>query len=293
LIEPLWSPSLQDGPDHEDWYEKMKTIRRFTRAAWREINGRNAIDLPGGRYRLAWGSRHCKPQDDYEILFRLARNRSCVFDVGAKVGMTAVCMAGAMTEGRVFAFEAAETSCLVVEHNIRLNALDGKIVAVNATVGAVSGTLCEYHWNLSSGRSGIVMAPPQGATPIRKITVSLDDFVQQNGLQPDLIKIDVEGAEHQVIAGMRDIMRAFGPDVALELHAWPGMPAAANAEQILGLLEPVDYRMFWLGNHRFLDDPSALADLSEPRRGVSAQGRFLLLPQGREPPVWLDAPELG
>jgi FkbM family methyltransferase len=227
------------------------------------------------------------------MLFRLARGRSCVFDVGAKVGMTAMCMAGAMTAGTVFAFEAAETSCFVVDRNIRLNALDRRIVAVNATVGSVSGTLCKYHWNVSSGRSGIVMAPPQGATPIQKITVSLDDFVQQNGLRPDLIKIDVEGAEQQVIAGMQGTMRAFGPDVALELHAWPGMPPAANAEGILRLLEPVDYGMFWLGNGRFLDDPGALANLSESRRGVGARARFLLLPKGRPVPAWLETANLN
>jgi FkbM family methyltransferase len=64
-----------------------------------------------------------------------------VFDVGAKVGMTAMCMAGAMTGGTVVAFEAAETSCFVIERNIKLNALENRIVAVNTVVGSASGTL--------------------------------------------------------------------------------------------------------------------------------------------------------
>ncbi len=266
----------------------MRT-RRLVKATWRELRGRRAIDLPGGRYRLAWGSRHSTRGRDYELLFRLARDRSCVFDVGAKVGMTAMCMAGAMAKGKVVAFEAAETSCFVIERNIRLNALEDRVVAVNAVVGEASGRSCVYHWNMISGRSSVVLPPRQGATPIRKLAVSLDDFVQQSALRPDLVKIDVEGAEQQVIAGMHGVMQGPRPMIALELHAWPGMTAAANAEGILRLLQPVGYAMYWLGHGRFVEDPAALGDLKGPGRAVHARARFLLLPQGRPLPAWLDS----
>jgi FkbM family methyltransferase len=274
----------------------MTKTRRLINATWRELRGRSTINLPGGRYRLAWGSRHSTRGRDYELLFRLARDRSCVFDVGAKVGMTAMCMAGAMNGGKVVAFEAAEMSCFVIERNIRLNALEDRIIAVNAVVGAASGSSCIYHWNMISGRSGTVLAPRQGSTPVRKLAVSLDDFARQNDLRPDLVKIDVEGAEQQVIAGMRGIMGAARPDVALELHAWPGMPAASNAERILALLQPVGYRMLWLGNRHFLDDPGVLAGMSVPQDKIKAKARLLLLPKGRPSPAWLeslDVKELG
>jgi hypothetical protein len=137
------------------------------------------------------------------------------------------------------------------------------------------------------------MAPSRGSTPIQKLAVSLDDFVQQNGLRPDLVKIDVEGAEQQVIAGMQGIMHEVGPDVALELHAWPGMPATTNAERILRLLEPVGYGMFWLGHRQFLDDPGTLADLDVAVRRVEARARFLLLPKGRSVPAWLGTLDLS
>ena len=267
----------------------MRKTRRLVKATWRELRGRRAIDLPGGRYRLAWGSRHSTRGRDYELLFRLARDRSCVFDVGAKVGMTAMCMAGAMAKGKVVAFEAAETSCFVIERNIRLNALEDRIVAVNAVVGSASGRSCVYHWNEISGRSSIVLPPRQGATPIRKLAISLDDFVQQNELPPDLVKIDVEGAEQQVIAGMRAIMAGAKPVIALELHAWPGMSAAANAEGILRLLQPVGYGMYWLDHGRFVEDPAALGALKGSGRAVQARARLLLVPQGRSLPAGLES----
>jgi FkbM family methyltransferase len=259
---------------------------RSLKAAWRELRGRSAIRLPGGTYRLAWGARHSTRGRDYELLYRLAQGRSCVFDIGAKVGVTAMCMAGAMDGGTVVAFEASETSCRVIDRNIRLNALERRIVAVNAVVGSTSGDSCVYHWRAISGRSGIVL-PPRGAVPVRKLAVALDDFVRQNDWRPGLVKIDVEGAEQQVIAGMQTILREDRPDVALELHAWPEMPAARNAGRILQLLEPLGYRMFWLARGRFLDDPSALAAVEEPKHAVEARARFLLLPHGRTVPGWV------
>ena len=267
----------------------MYDLRTMLKGILREWRGSSAIDLPSGRHRLAWGARHARRHrsDDYDMLYRLASERSCVFDVGAKVGMTAMCMAGAMTDGVVYAFEAAEASCLVLERNTALNGFNGRIVTVNAMVGKSSGDLCRYYWGLVSGRAGMVMAPPKGGTPLWKPTLALDDFMQQNGLQPELVKIDVEGAELQVLDGMQAIMRGYSPDIALELHAWPGMPAALNVEQILALLEPLGYRMFWLDQRQILDDPGALAGMDVPGRTVESRARFLLLPQGRPVPAWL------
>jgi FkbM family methyltransferase len=270
-----------------EYPEAMRTMRRAYRARLREHRGRTTIHLPGGAYRLAWGSRHSSPQADHGLLFRLARDRSCVFDVGAKVGVTAMCMAGAMSSGTVYAFEAAESSCFVIDRNIRLNGLEDRIVAVNTTVGAASGDLCTYHWNPITGFSGVVMAPPEGATPIRKLMVSLDDFTQQCGLRPDLVKIDVEGAELAVLGGMQGILRDVRPDVVLELHAWPGMPATAHVSRILTLLATVNYRMFWLATGQYLEDAEALADLEEPAH-VLGQTRFLLLPNGRPLPACVE-----
>jgi FkbM family methyltransferase len=267
-----------------------RKIRGWIRRNWGELlRGNVAIELPGGRYKLAWSSRHSTRQDDHDHLFRLAADCSCVFDVGAKVGITALCMAGAMRSGAVYAFEASERSCFVMQRNIALNGLQDRIIAVNTLVGAESGDLCTYYWDFISGRSGIVLPSKPGSRPICKPALSLDDFARRNGLRPDLVKIDVEGAEWQVLAGMQDIMRKHASIVALELHAWPGMSAARHAERLLALLGPAGYRMFWPSRQRFLDDPGALADLNEPPRRVAGQAHFLLLPVGQPAPSWATA----
>ena len=47
---------------------------------------------------------------------------------------------------------------------------------------------------------------------------TLDGLVAARGLEPDLIKIDVEGAEFEVLLGAQDTLRRSLPVVAIELH---------------------------------------------------------------------------
>ncbi len=273
--------------------KRMPPWRRATRYAWREVRGQGEIALPGGRRRLAFGSRHCRVQPDYELLYVLARGRRCIFDVGAKVGMTAMTMAAACEDGVVHAFEASEVSCLVLQRNIALNRLGERVKVINTVLGSESGGVLDYHWNLVSGRSGTVMEPPLGATPIRKATTRLDDLAKHAGLSPDLVKIDVEGGEREVLAGMSEILRAAQPDVVLELHAWPGVPPSRHAEAILACLEPAGYVMHWLSRGKVIERAEQLDELSEPQRGVASRARLLLLPQGRAVPEEVVRLELG
>ena len=51
-------------------------------------------------------------------------------------------------------------------------------------------------------------------------TTTIDEFCARQGILPDLIKIDVEGAELAVLKGARETIRAAGKHLALfvEMH---------------------------------------------------------------------------
>ena len=65
----------------------------------------------------------------------------------------------------------------------------------------------------------------------------------EHDLRPDIVKLDAEGAELAIIAGMERILRDVGPLVALETGDYDGMASPATSESIEALAA-VGYRCF-------------------------------------------------
>lgn len=51
-------------------------------------------------------------------------------------------------------------------------------------------------------------------------TTTIDEFCEENGIRPDGIKIDVEGAEGLVIEGCQSVIKKYSPWVLLEFHGY-------------------------------------------------------------------------
>jgi len=136
-------------------------------------------------------------------------------DVGAHVGYFTI-LASKMVgnTGKVYAFEPCPRNYSVLLKNIRANKLTN-VVTINKAASNVSSEADFYnydsrHWALSSlcpernkpyqSKSLVV----SGSTKVK--TVRLDDYFNKLNVMPDMIKIDVEGAEPEVIEGLGDFI---------------------------------------------------------------------------------------
>ncbi len=224
-------------------------------------------------YLLAYEARHVREESDYAQLHALAEGRSCILDVGANVGATTLVMADAAGAGtRIVAFDASEASCAIIRENARLNGLDGAISVVNAVVGRQSGRVTSFFSQTDSPRGSVVAPPPGGADELVKPTLALDDFLRQTGLAPDLIKIDVEGAECDVLVGLSETLRSRRPVVFVELHAWPSVSIVDNAADMMGIVGGLGYRVVRADVNAEVHSASDFADLAE-RVPTSVQAR--------------------
>jgi FkbM family methyltransferase len=151
-----------------------------------------------------------------------------VADVGAHVGTFSV-IAGARvgSAGHVFSFEPAPDSRRMLQENIGLNRFERRVTVVPAAVSDQPGETVFYVDGNSTTNSLMrlsTVSPIRSApqTPIKVELTTLDVFFGALGRDPDLVKIDVEGAEFAVLRGADRILR--GPArVLCELHpyAWP------------------------------------------------------------------------
>ena len=158
---------------------------------------------------------------------RAIKQGSIVADVGAFKGGYSILAAGAAgPTGYVVAFEPAAANHAAIERNIQLNGLGERVTlcgkAVSDRVGTVSffsaGEASEN--SLYSAGVGASQRAAGEITSTTVETIDLDTFFADRR-DPDVLKIDAEGAELSVLRGAERIL-ASGASVICELHpyAW-------------------------------------------------------------------------
>jgi FkbM family methyltransferase len=170
-----------------------------------------------------------------DALTRLLEPGDTFFDVGANVGFFSLLAARLVgREGRVVAFEAVPHIAARLAANARINGFS-QIEVVGSAVGATPGRKALH---VTDHPGGATLAEDSGAADIVSTTevdvVSLDVLVESGSApSPDVIKIDVEGYEAAVLAGMRRLLLEARPRLIVELDA----PSAGQLADKRGALE--------------------------------------------------------
>lgn len=150
------------------------------------------------------------------LIERLLRPDDVFIDVGAHVGLHALAAARAMHgRGRIIAFEPNAETCRLLEKSVKLNGFSEITEIHQAAVSTATGCRPLYLGEASGDHS---LLPPQeahGHVPdqVEVPLARIDDFVDCS--QPvALIKIDVEGAELDVLESARGVIQC-NPDIAV------------------------------------------------------------------------------
>ncbi|WP_181705383.1 FkbM family methyltransferase [Chthonobacter rhizosphaerae] len=177
------------------------------------------------------------------IADRLGRG-SVFFDVGANVGFFTILAARAVgPAGRVVAFEPSPANVHLLRRNISANGFPN-VTVIEAAASDHSGS-GELLLARLSGGSALSTAdrPPDTTGSLSVRLVSLDDLVAGGGVRlPDVVKIDVEGAEEAVLKGMTGLLRRAAPVIVFEVDDADRARLDAKAEACQAVLRPFGYR---------------------------------------------------
>lgn len=164
-------------------------------------------------YRYRAGELH-EPPVSHELVSRLA-GAEVFADVGAHLGYY-TCLAGAAyPDLKLFVFEMNHNLVELIERNLKANQIDTAEV-INNAVADRAKTIGYEADSLSAGLS--MHQPGEGSGEVTAKAVSLDDVFASRGVMPDVIKIDVQGAELEVLKGAERILRTHRPVLFLEVH---------------------------------------------------------------------------
>jgi FkbM family methyltransferase len=192
--------------------------------------------LPGGEVVLvAPAFRHITWNPEEYTAFRAAvRTGDVVLEAGANVGAYTMLFAQwAGAAGRVFAFEPDPTAYAGLQQHIALNAVGDRVTPVAAAVADGRAASLRFALGESSGVSRLVQPDEALAMKTSEVrAVSIDQFCAERGLEPRVIKIDVEGAELAALRGARSTVLAAGPGlhlfVEMHPHLWSRLGISAD-----------------------------------------------------------------
>ncbi|MEW6329838.1 MAG: FkbM family methyltransferase [Pseudomonadota bacterium] len=148
----------------------------------------------------------------------LCKPGSTVFDVGANVGgITSVMSRLVGPRGIVCSFEASPRIVGYLQANVSKQGHHNVTVFHNAVYSKSEELLPIYPGNHLN--DSIYQVNEEHSRCALVQSVALDDFVQATNLVPDLIKMDIEGAEYDALRGAAGVINKYRPHLILEQQA--------------------------------------------------------------------------
>ncbi len=267
ILEPLLDSNIVEIDDNN----KSKIVR----AKW----GNNRLfKIKNPREYLQKGLYFYSYYEIRETFFinKILLPRDRFIDIGANIGYFTIIAADKVGDhGKVISFEP---SSKIFEHlieNIELNSFTSIIqpeklaVSDSHSTETLQGTL-----DFNEGTGSIFKLPDisgcsvKTQKPPEKVkTVKFDDYYQKCDCEPiKLMKIDVEGAELNVIRGMRQTLKArLCKYILIEVSDFRLRQLGHSRQELLDILEDYDYRLYNI--KRFGD--------IEPLTNVSSEGNIV------------------
>ena len=180
--------------------------------------------------------------------------------------------------GRVFAFEPSRVAGTLTDH-LRLNALLDRVEVIRSVVTDEAGKIDFWEGDDTAFSSVVPSAANRGTQTGRAVlrralpTTTIDAFCSARTIVPDVVKIDVEGAEGKVLRGAEEFLRHQRGSIFVEVHPSVLSDLGETYEELDSWLESLG----WGGTHLYsrgdVADPAAtLHILYEPRENTTRSG---------------------
>lgn len=183
---------------------------------------------------FGWLSEHVKAGDH------------CV-DVGANIGRASIFLALLVgPNGIVDAVEPIASNCALLKRNVSVNKVCD-IVGVHVACCSSSAGEVSLHVGPNSFQASLLNDFGEGEVMVKTITI---DSLSSRDRPINLMKIDVEGAEAEVLKGAQLVLRNDRPKLIIEMHP----PFAYEVPEIL--------RSFGYQSYSLAGDPWSLDEVA-------------------------------
>jgi FkbM family methyltransferase len=196
-------------------------------------------------FRIAASTGSYEPKLAEVCASQLSVDRDAI-DIGANVGFYTVLFAQLLPNRRVLSIEPAERALARLQVNLELNGVRDRVVVFSGVASSRKGEARlhtvvgrEEYSSLGSMTHPRICGSACAVVPVACETI--DNLVHEHGLDPGFVKLDVEGMEHAVLDGMRDVLQNKRPTILLELLDPLLRRNGSSSRQVIDFLRSYGY----------------------------------------------------
>ena len=162
-------------------------------------------------------------KDSFDIVLNEIKKKpaAVIYDMGANIGyFSLLCSVSSGSKATIYAFEPIPSNMSILCRHILMNKIEN-IIPVNLAVSDHLGLV-----DFSADNSSVSYTYKQSseyygnrAINMKVAIINLDTLMNQfNFSMPDVLKIDVEGAEYDVLKGGVELIKKHRPKILLSTH---------------------------------------------------------------------------
>ena len=185
-----------------------------------------------------------------DVIFGLAHLSNKFLDIGANMGFYSVGASLIKKSLKVLAFEPNPSIRKSLMQNIELNHVENNVEISEFALSDLKGdaTFSVPAFTGSGGGSLRNLHPEEGSPAEFLVKVEKLDNLRSQTVGSDLFKIDVEGAEFQLLQGGIGTIEEEHPTIVVELLRKWMKPFQSSPQDVVDLLSRLDYICFAVGN---------------------------------------------
>jgi FkbM family methyltransferase len=198
------------------------------------------------KHKGYWYHGKNREKDTIDLFNKLINKEQTVIEIGGHIGYFSLLFSSLVGEkGKVLVFEPGENNLPYTRKNL---SQCNNIKLIEKAASDTNGMLTFYIENLTGQNNTLVKDydvftansevsfVESSYQKVEVESVRIDDFILENKIFPNFIKIDVEGAELMVLQGMTECLKNIKPILMVEL--------TNNNKDVIDLVKSYGYEVY-------------------------------------------------
>ena len=227
-------------------FVKILNIITFEKGICVNIGGQGIFRMSPQFYFSNWENFGEGHNSSFLYCLKEAENKKVVLDVGGHIGLFSMPLSRRIApEGKIYSFEPSAINCSYLKQHLRLNNIKN-VEVQTCLVGKENLDAVDFYEDQNQvnpmGSLTLTDNIKNNVVVVSKKMVTLDKFCEDMKIKPELIKVDVEGAEIDLLWGGITIIKSSRPTIVLSLHPGHIRQMGQSLKSLTDYLQEVNYQ---------------------------------------------------